>query len=126
MTNPYLAYKNVAINTASKEQLLLSILDGSVRYSKIARQALIENNIPKAHENIIKVQEIYIELIVSLDTTHIQGGDNLIVLYKYIKDTLVEVNIKKDRELLDKIIPLIEEIRNMWYEVYSIYIKEKQ
>jgi len=29
----------------------------------------------------------------------------------------MEANIKKDAEILDKLLPLIEQIRDLWYEV---------
>ena len=42
--NPYMkrqnAYKQTAINTASKEQLVLMLYDGVVRFSEQGRQAI--------------------------------------------------------------------------------------
>ena len=35
--NPYNAYKQNSVNMASKEKLLLMLLDGAVKYTKIAR-----------------------------------------------------------------------------------------
>ena len=38
--NPYNAYKQNTVNMASKDQLLLMLVDGAVKYTKIARLAI--------------------------------------------------------------------------------------
>lgn len=119
--NAYNVYKNNSINFASKEQLLLMLLDGSVKFAKIARQAILDNDIMKAHENIIKTQNIYYELMTSLDVN--QGGDwakNMMGIYSFIVEKLVESNMKKDIKVLDEIIPLIEDVRDTWNEAYKV------
>jgi flagellar protein FliS len=119
--NAYNVYKNNSVNYASKEQLLLMLLDGSVKFAKIARQAMIEKNIPKVHQNILKTQNIYYELMVSLDVN--AGGDwakSLMSIYTFITEKLTEANIKKDLSILDEIIPLIEDVRDTWNEAYKV------
>ncbi|MEG0772991.1 flagellar export chaperone FliS [Clostridium sp.] len=119
--NAYNAYKNNSVNFASKEQLLLMLLDGSIKFAKIARQAILEKDIKKAHENLVKTQNIYYELIISLDVTN--GGEwanNLMDIYRFILDKLVEINMKKDIKVLDEIMPLIEDIRDTWNEAYKV------
>ncbi len=118
--NAYNTYKNNSVNFASKEQLLLIILDGAVKFSKIGRQAILDKDIKSAHENIIKTQNIFYELMISLDLSQSSDwGLNVISIYKFIIDRLVEANMKKDIHIMDEIIPLIEEVRDMWNEVYK-------
>lgn len=119
--NAYNVYKNNSINFASKEQLLLMLLDGSVKFAKIARQAILDKDIMKAHENIVKTQNIYYELMTSLDVN--QGGEwakNLMEIYTFIIDKLVQANIKKDVNTIDEVMPLIEDVRDTWNEAYKI------
>jgi len=119
--NAYNTYKNNSVNYASKDQLLLIILDGAVKFSKMGRQAILDKDIKGAHENIIKTQNIFYELMISLDLSHSSDwGLNVISIYKFIIDKLVQANIKKDINIMDEIIPLIEEIRDMWNEVYKV------
>ncbi len=47
-SNPYNAYKQNSVNMASKEQLLLMLVDGAVKYTKVARIA-IEKKIYQEH-----------------------------------------------------------------------------
>lgn len=118
-SNGYNAYKNNSINHASKEQLLLMLLDGAVKFSKIGRQAIIDKDIQKAHDNIIKTQNIFYELIITLDVE--KGGQwakQLNNVYDYIVRRLTDANMKKNVRIMDEIIPLIEEVRNTWDEAY--------
>jgi flagellar protein FliS len=119
--NAYNVYKSNSVNFASKEQLLLMLLDGAVKFSKIARQAILDKDVPKAHDNIIKTQNIYYELMVTLDVN--SGGEwakSLMSVYTFITEKLTEANIKKDVAILDETIPLIEDIRDTWNEAYKI------
>ena len=119
--NAYNVYKNNSVNYASKDQMLLMLVDGAVRFSKIARQAMINKDIQKTHQNIIKTQNIFYELMVTLDVT--QGGqwaENLNNIYDFIVKKLAEVNIKKDVKILDEILPLIQEVRDTWNQAYEI------
>ncbi|MGV3024293.1 flagellar export chaperone FliS [Clostridium thermobutyricum] len=115
--NAYNVYKNNSVTYASKDQLLLMLVDGAVKFSKIAREALKEGNVKKAHENLIKTQDIFSELMISLDTNSGEWAKNIFNIYAFIKESLVKANLKKDIEELEKVIPLIEEIRDLWYEV---------
>ncbi|MBE6064845.1 flagellar export chaperone FliS [Clostridium cochlearium] len=119
--NAYNAYKTNSVNYASKEQLLLMVVDGAVKFSKIAKQGIEEKDIKKAHENIIKTQNIFYELMATLDVE--KGGEwaeNLMKIYDFIIQRLLEANIKKDVKIMDEIIPIIEDIRDTWHEAYKI------
>lgn len=119
--NAYNTYKNNSVNFASKDQLLLMLVDGAVKFSKIARQAMEDKDILKAHENLIKTQDIFYELMVTLDVN--QGGQwahQLMSIYEFIVRRLGEANIKKDTKIMDEVIPLIEDIRDTWYEAEKL------
>jgi len=115
-SNGYNVYKNNSVNYASKDQLLLMLLDGAVKFAKIAELALNENDVKKTHENLIKTQNIFIELIASLDTGAGEWAEQLSRVYRFINEKLVETNMKKDVKILQEIIPLIQDIRDIWYE----------
>ena len=114
--NAYNVYKNNSVNYASKDQLLLMLVDGAVKFAKISRQAIIDKDIQKAHTNLMKTQEIFVELMVSLDMNQAEWTKDLMQIYAFIKDKLVEANMKKDVKIMDEILPLIEEVRDLWHE----------
>lgn len=119
--NAYNAYKTNSVNFASKEQLLLMLVDGGVKFAKIGRQAILDKDVKKAHENIVKTQDIFYELMISLDVT--QGGqwaESLMQVYDFIVRRLTDANMKKDINIINEVIPLIEEVRDMWNEAYKV------
>jgi flagellar secretion chaperone FliS len=117
--NAYNAYKNNSINYVSKEKLLLMLVEGAVKFSKIARQAMVDKDIKKSNENIIKTENIFYELITTLDVNI--GGEwakTLINVYDFIIRRLIQANVKKDVEIMNEIIPLIEYVKGIWEEAY--------
>lgn len=119
--NAYNVYKNNSVNYASKEQLLLMLIDGAVKFAKIGRQAILDKDVKKAHENIVKAENIFYELMVTLDVE--KGGDwakALMQVYDYIVSELTQANIRKDVKIMDEVIPLIEDIRDTWEQAYKI------
>ncbi|MBU5314803.1 flagellar export chaperone FliS [Clostridium bornimense] len=121
----YNAYKNNSVNYASKNQLLLMLVDGAVKFSKLALKGIEENNISLAHENLIKTQNIFNELIVTLDVE--AGGEwarNLRNVYGFIVESLVKANMTKSKEEMEKVLALVIDVRNLWHEAYDKSIKE--
>ena len=114
--NQYNIYKQNAVNMASSQQLLLMLLDGAVKYTKIARMAILNKDIARAHKELVRVQDIFLELMITMDK-NTKYMEDLYNLYNFIKNELVKANMKKDVKIIDEILPIIEEIRDMWYEV---------
>ena len=114
--NPYNIYKQNSVNMASSQQLLLMLLDGAVKYTKIARIAILNKDIQRAHKELVRVQDIFLELMITMDK-NTKYMEDLYNLYDFIKNELAKANMKKDVKIIDEILPLIEEIRDMWYEV---------
>ena len=119
--NGYNAYKKNSVNFASKEQLLLMLVEGAVKFAKIGRQAIVDKDIKKAHDNIVKTQNIYYELMATIDVEAAgEWGESLFKVYDFIVRRLVDANIKKDITIMDEVIPLIEDIKMTWEEAYKV------
>lgn len=118
-SNGYNVYKNNSVNYASKEQLLLMLVEGAVKFCKIARQAIVDKDVKKAHDALIRTQDIFSELMVSLDTSAGEWAVQLLRVYTFIKDKLIEANMAKDLGIIDEILPLIEDINDTWKEAYK-------
>ncbi|MBZ9688097.1 flagellar export chaperone FliS [Clostridium estertheticum] len=119
--NAFSTYKNNSVNFASKDQLLLMLVDGASKFSKIGRQAILDKDVKKAHENIVKTQNIFYELMATLDVA--KGGEwaeSLMKVYEFITRRLTEANIKKSEEIMNEVIPLIEDVRDTWNEAYKV------
>lgn len=118
-SNGYNVYKNNTVNYASKEQLLLMLTEGAVKFCKIGRQAIADKDIKKAHDSFIRTQDIFSELMISLDKTQGEWAVQLFNVYAFIKEKLIEANMKKSLEIIDEILPLVEDINETWKEAYK-------
>ena len=121
MANPYNRYKENTVTAASPEQLLIMLVDGAVKYTKVARLALVKGDKERAHEELIRVQEIFGELIATLDINAGEFAKELLVIYSCIRQKLIEANVKKDIAVIDEVMPLIESVRDTWHEVKKAY-----
>jgi len=119
-SNGYNVYKTNSVNYASKEQLLLMLVEGAVKFCKIGRQAIIDKDIKKANDALIRTQDIFSELMVSLDTKAGDWAVQLLRVYDFIKQKLIEANMTKNLEIVDEVLPLIEDINETWKEAYRI------
>ncbi|NFF61834.1 flagellar export chaperone FliS [Clostridium botulinum] len=120
-SNAYKTYKNNSVNYASKDQLLLMLLDGAVKFAKMGRQAILDKKISKAHDSLTRTQDIFFELMATLDINAAgEWGKQIMGIYEFIVRRLADANMKKDIEIMDEVIPLIENIRDTWYEAEKI------
>lgn len=119
-SNGYNVYKTNSVNYASKEQLLLMLVEAAVKFTKIGRQAIVDKDIQKAHDSLRRVQDIFVELMSTLDQSAGDWAVKLFSVYGYIKDKIFQANVKKDVAIIDEILPLIENIRDTWTQAYNI------
>lgn len=114
-------YQQNSVNTASKEKLLLMLLDGLVKFIKQGITGIEEKNIEKSNTNLIKAQSIILELIASLNMKI--GGEisrSLSLIYDYMYRRLVEANIKKDADIANEVLGFAEELKETFEEAYRL------
>ena len=118
MTNKqgYAAYANNKILTASPAELTLMLYEGSIKFCNIAIDAVERKDISKAHNNIVKVENIIEEFQATLNHKYPVAKDFESV-YTYLQQRLVEANIKKDKEILEEVLEHLRGMRDTWKEV---------
>ncbi len=119
LPNAYTQYNNSKVLTASPAELTLMLYDGAIKFCNIAIDAIEKKDIPKAHTNIVKIQNIIGYLRQTLDMKYPVAQD-FERMYVYIERRLLEANIKKDKEILDEINEHLHSIRDTWKEVMRI------
>ena len=117
--NPYAAYTNSKILTASPAELTLMLYDGAIKFCNIAIAGIEENNIEKAHNNIIKVERIICEFQATLDHKY-PVAEDFDRVYFYLIRRLHEANIKKDAEILEEVLRHLRGMRDTWKEVMRL------
>ncbi|WP_347491397.1 flagellar export chaperone FliS [Desulfoscipio sp. XC116] len=118
LNNPYQKYQQNSVVGAAPEELTNMLYSGGVRFIRQSIMHIEENNMQKAHETLIKAQEIYIYLQNTLDK-NIEISNNLDRLYDFIIQQLMQANIKKDIGVLQDVQGLAEELRNTWQEAMA-------
>jgi flagellar protein FliS len=109
----YIAYNNSVIHTTDKkDQILLMLYDGALKFVRFARIGIEEKSPKIKGENISKIMAILTELDCALDR-EIGGplAENLSRLYQYMMDRLTVANINCDAEALNEVGRLLSELR---------------
>lgn len=114
---PQAIYKQNAVETAPQEKLLIMLYSGAIKFLQQGQQGLREKDYEVAHNNLVKVQNIIMELNNTLNIE--QGGEiaaNLRKLYDFYYQETVQANIKKDPAILDPVLEFFRSFRDMWIE----------
>lgn len=116
LPNAYSQYNNSRVLTASPAELTLMLYEGAIKFCNIAIMGLEQNDIEKAHINIVKVEKIVDYLRKTLDMKYpvAQDFENI---YVYLYQRLVEANTKKDPEILKEVKGHLDSVRDTWKEV---------
>lgn len=118
-SNVYAQYNNSKILTASPAELVLMLYEGAIKFCNIAETAIDQNDIAKAHNNIIKTQKIIDYLRQTLDMKYPVAQD-FERIYEYLSGRLVEANVKKDKEILEEVNMHLRSVRDTWKEVMRV------
>ncbi len=112
------AYGNNKINTASQADLTLMLYEGAVKFCNIAVTALEKKDYETTNTNIQKCRNIIVELKTTLNHKY-PVADDFDRLYDYLFALLVEANMKKDMELLQRAQTELRDLRDIWKQVMS-------
>ncbi len=114
-------YLEQMVMTASPAKLIELLLVKAVDVLGEAEKAIDAKNFTLANDKIVRAQEIVVELNVSLDIE--KGGDvakNLRALYNYMYKTLVEANIRKDKQKISEVRELLRDLLDTWREAEKL------
>ncbi len=116
--NPYAAYNNSKIQTATPAELTLLLYEGAIKFTNIAIVAMEKNDVQKAHDNIMKTEKIIEEFQATLDHKYPVAKD-FEAVYSYFLKRLFDANIRKDPEILEEVLRHLRTMRDTWKEVMA-------
>ena len=110
-------YQTAATETAGPAQLVLMLYDGALARIAAGEEALRATPVDRTatNENLGRAQAIVHELLVTLDTD--RGGEvaaNLVRLYEFCFDQLVQANIRKEPTPLAAVTEVLTGLRDAW------------
>jgi flagellar secretion chaperone FliS len=115
MVNPYEVYQKNQVSTAKPEELTLMLYNGGIKFLQQSKLAIEGKDFAKANSSILRTQDIITELMLTLNRDY-EISESLSNLYDYMKQRLVEANMKKDMEILDEVIGMLQELRTTWQQ----------
>ena len=116
--NPYAAYNNSKIKTATPAELTLLLYEGAIKFTNIAIVAMEKNDVQKTHDNIMKTEKIIEEFQATLDHKYPVAKD-FEAVYSYLLKRLFDANIRKDPEILEEVLRHLRTMRDTWKEVMA-------
>lgn len=117
--NPYAQYNQNKILTASPAELTLMLYEGAIKFTNIAIMGIEQNDIMKAHTNIMKVQKIIEEFQITLNFKY-EIANDFNNVYNYLMRRLREANVTKDKEILEEVLEHLHTMRDTWKEVMRL------
>ncbi len=109
-------YLETQILTAPREQLLLLLFDGAIRFAEQARELQGARDAEGAAGLLLRAQRIVIELMTALKPD--QVGEviyrNLMGLYVFAYFRLVKAGLRRDPALVDEALRILRHVRETW------------
>ncbi|MES3038339.1 MAG: flagellar export chaperone FliS [Bdellovibrionota bacterium] len=127
MKNPYQKYKTSAVQTASREKILLMLYEGAIKFTKLGIKACEEKKIAERGMAIGRAYDIIMELNNTLD--HNVGGEiskNLEQLYIFMMDQFTKANITGNADHLKTVLKLLENLYDGWVQAVEKVKKEQE
>ena len=124
MVNAAEAYRQQRILNAPPEHLTLMLYNGCLKFMDDGKAALNEKDYEAANNLLQRAQRIISEFRLTLNFDY-EISHQLLPLYNYVYDRLVEGNIKSDTKQIDEAISIISELRDAWVEAMKTARIEK-
>lgn len=113
MVNAAEAYKQQQLMNAPPEQLTLMLYNGCIRFIEDGMKAVQEKDFEGANTALQKAQRIISEFRLTLNMDY-EISHQLLPLYNYVYDRLVEGNIRSKVEPIEEARFIITELRDAW------------
>ncbi|MCH6266830.1 flagellar export chaperone FliS [Neobacillus citreus] len=119
LRNPYQTYQKQAVNTSKPEELTLMLYQGMVKYIRLSKIALQNQQIEDSHHYNLRTQDILSELMVTLKQEY-SIAESLLRVYDYMKIRLIEANLHKKIELLEEVEQFAVQLTETWAAAMAI------
>ena len=112
--NVYDQYRQVQISTASPGKLILLLYQGAIKALKKANELIDQKEFGEKGDQLIKAQDIIMELNLALDMKAGEISSSLQQIYMYAYRKLVAANLEVDKDGIQEVIGLLENLYEAW------------
>jgi flagellar protein FliS len=113
-------YRRQRILNLPPEHLTLMLYNGCIKFIDDGMEALGKKDYESANNFLQRAQRIISEFRLTLNFEY-EIANQLLPLYNYIYDRLVEGNIKSDMAQLEEAKGIVTELRNAWVQAMKNY-----
>lgn len=120
MANPLDLYLKNSVETASPLKQIILLYEKAIITLKEIKDDIDRNDLKSKIEHLAKVTDIIASLDSSLDFE--KGGEiakNLHLLYDFIDRSLISVHAKNDKQLIDDLVEILENLKSGWEGIES-------
>ena len=117
-------YRQQQVMTATPEALTLMLYNGAIKFINESIEATKKKEYEKANTSCIKAQNIISEFRLTLKMEY-EISKNLLALYNYAYDRLVEGNMNEDITKLEEAKDILSELRDAWAQAMKAFKNEK-
>ena len=117
-------YRQQQVMTATPEALTLMLYNGAIKFINESIEASKKKEYEKANTSCIKAQNIISDFRLTLKMEY-EISKNLLALYNYAYDRLVEGNMNEDISKLEEAKDILSELRDAWAQAMKAVKNEK-
>ena len=98
------------------------LYEGAIKFCNKAIEAVNKQEVEKAYENIVKVENIIVEFKSTLNHNY-EVAKDFDIVYDYIYDRLVAANMSKDPEILEEVLTQLRDMRDNWKTIMQSSVR---
>lgn len=121
------AYLKARVMSASREELRLMLIEGAIRFARMAVDGLKANDYEVSFNGIHQCQAILLELTNSLRPEHAPKlCERLAALYTYMYRRLMDASTTRELEPAEEVVELLEYECESWKLLMAQLVQERQ
>jgi flagellar protein FliS len=126
MNYPARRYQEIEIKTATPLELVVLLYDAAIAGLQKAQEHIASRDIANRTRCLNKVSSVLTELQANLN---FEAEGNVAIsldrLYRYMKDRIVQANIRQDAAPLKEVAGLLSNLRSAWAQVAQTEARNK-
>ncbi|HBH94258.1 MAG TPA: flagellar export chaperone FliS [Ruminococcaceae bacterium] len=117
--NPYAAYKKQAVTTMTPIEIVVKLYSETERELNRAMMFIDNKDYENTNKALTKSGDLINALRSVLDVK-LPIGQNLDSLYSYFEKQIVTANMKKDKKLIEELLPMIAELKDAFTQISNM------
>jgi flagellar protein FliS len=113
-------YQTDGMAGCSPQKLLLAVFERLHRDLDTAVAAVTTSQIETAHQALLNAQELVHELRLALDPEAWPGANDLRAIYDYVLSLLVEANLSKSADAIERCLAIVVPLEQSWVEAHRL------